>query len=228
MKPGTTLLFSIAVACLAFCTPQLVCAQGAAEHAARNMSKDGVPYPGTIQDPTLAKKEAAFMVPAKVHLVKALDAKKAQAGSQFEAIVDRTIELKNGTELPHRTVLLGKVAADQMNPDGTSRLALRFTKARLKNGSTIPIRAMITGIAGPTYDSGYSSSAQVPPPWNKQTLQVDQIGALSGIDMHSRIAGANSGVFISTKKDDVKLAAGSQMTLAIGAANQMSGAKSGA
>lgn len=46
-------------------------------------------------------------------------------------------------------------------------------------------------------------------------LQIDEIGALSGVDLHSRIASKNSGVFVSTKKDDMKLSAGSEFALAI-------------
>lgn len=219
MKPGKTISFSIAVAFLAFVTPQLVRAQG---EQAMNSTGHST-YSSPIQNPTAAKEEAALMVPAQAHLAKTLDARKSQAGSQFEAIVDGTVRLQNGTELPRGTVLVGKIASDEMRAGGTSSLALRFTEAKLKNGQTVPIHAMIVGIGGPVaYDSGYPASAGAPPMWNRQTLQVDQVGALSNVDMHSRIAGANSGVFVSTKKDDVKLAGGSQITLAIGGASHSS------
>jgi hypothetical protein len=35
------------------------------------------------------------------------------------------------------------------------------------------------------------------------------------VDLHSRISSINSGVFVSTKKNDVRLAAGSEIALAI-------------
>jgi hypothetical protein len=44
---------------------------------------------------------------------------------------------------------------------------------------------------------------------------VDQLNALSGVDLHSKIASNNSGVLVSTKNDDVKLRAGTEFALAI-------------
>ena len=38
---------------------------------------------------------------------------------------------------------------------------------------------------------------------------------MSGVDLHSKIADSNSGVFVSTKKDDVKLPRGYGIALAI-------------
>ena len=85
-------------------------------------------------DSAIAQQQAALIVSAKIHLVKALDARKAQPGSQFEATLDGTVHLKNGTELPRGTVLIGTVAAGEMQSAGASHLALRFTQAKLKDG----------------------------------------------------------------------------------------------
>jgi hypothetical protein len=54
-------------------------------------------------------------------------------------------------------------------------------------------------------------------------LQIDQVNALSGIDLHSRIGGQNSGVFLS-RKDNVTIAQGVELALAIeaGSGNQQS------
>ena len=41
---------------------------------------------------------------------------------------------------------------------------------------------------------------------------------MSGVDLHSKIASMNSGVLVSTKKDDVKLKEGTEFGLAIAAA----------
>ncbi len=209
LKHGTTLSFSIAAACFALLTPGLALAE----------NPNASTSPGTAANSTAVsqsvQQEAAQMVPAQARLVKTIDAQKAQAGGQFEAVVDGTVRLKDGTELPHGTVLIGKIAADQMHPDGTSRLALRFTEAKLKDGKTLPIRAMIAGVAAPSYGSDFTDGEATLPTWSHSTLQVDEIGALNHVDLHSRIAGQNSGVFIATKKDNVKLAAGSQLSLAI-------------
>jgi hypothetical protein len=40
---------------------------------------------------------------------------------------------------------------------------------------------------------------------------------MSGVDLHSQIDSQNSGVFVTTKKDDVKLGRGSNFSLAIAA-----------
>jgi hypothetical protein len=208
MKPGKALSLSMAAACFAFLAPQFARAQ--------SMNAQSTNYT-TTQNQASANQEAEQMVPANAHLTKALDARKMQSGARFEAIVDGTVHLKDGTELPHGTVLVGDVATDHMQQSGTSRLALRFTEAKLKNGKTVPIQAMIAGITGPANSYGYMENGSGPPSWNPQMLQVDEIGAMHDVDLHSRIVGDNSGVFVTNKKDDVKLAAGSQFSLAIAA-----------
>jgi hypothetical protein len=108
-----------------------------------------------------------------------------------------------------------------MQAGGQSSLALRFTRAEIKGGGkAVPIEATIVGIAPPENSYGvYQSASDSPPePWDGSALQIDVVGALSGVDLHSRIAGENSGVFVSTK-DDMKLAAQSRISLAIGVKN---------
>lgn len=161
---------------------------------------------------TAAQSDAQKMEPAQAILNKTVDAKKVQPGQQFEARLDGKVKLKDGQELPGGTVLVGTIATDNMQAGGNSRLALRFTEARLKDGKTLPIEAMIVGISpagSPSYEG-----ANV---WSPQTLNVDQIGAIKGADLHSRIDGENSGVFVAQKKDDLKLSQGSEFSLAIAA-----------
>jgi hypothetical protein len=169
--------------------------------------------------PSQAESLAAQMVPAQAVLDKDLDARKTQPGQEFRATLTSKVDLKNGTELPRGTELVGKIATDSMGNGGKSTLALRFTQAQLKDGKTIPIRATIVGVAAPaTSDSWDHSDTEAPPDlWNGKSLQVDDEGVLSGVDLHSQIAGENSGVFVSTKKSDMKLAARSQISLAIAA-----------
>lgn len=57
-------------------------------------------------------------------------------------------------------------------------------------------------------------------------MQIDMTGALSNVDLHSRIDGKNSGVFVSTKSN-VKLRERTQLALAIGA-QETSGMNGGA
>lgn len=160
---------------------------------------------------------AAQMVPAQAVLVNELDARKMQPGQQFKATLSDKVHLKNGTELPKGTVLLGTISADNAHAGGQATLALRFTQADVKGGQAIPIQATVVGVAPPSdeFNSDYSHD-EPPPAWDGVAVKVDQQDALSGVDMHSTINGNNSAVFISTKKDDVKLDAQTQLALAIG------------
>jgi hypothetical protein len=123
--------------------------------------------------------------------------------------------------LPRGTTLLGQVTTNDMQQQGRSKLALRFDQARLKNGTTVPIRATIVGFypANAGEFDGPDNLDAVPNDWSAKTLQLDQLGVARGVDLHSKISSQNSGVFVSTKKDDVKLREGSQIQFAIAPAN---------
>jgi len=165
------------------------------------------------------KREAMHMVPASVMLLSSLDAAKMQPGMHFKARLTGKVHLVNGPELPSGTIFEGTVASDDMNIAANRKIALRFTQADLKDGTKIPIKATIVGVFTPSNEAAYSyndaSYAPVPNTWNDGTLAVDQINVTSGVDLHSRIASRNSGVFATTKKDDVKLAQGSDLNLAV-------------
>ncbi len=210
MKREAAIPVSIAVVSLALlCSPLAQARTSATLQSNANAST-----------PIAGQREANKMVPARASLLKQLDARKIKSGNQFQARLGDTIHLKNGPELPRGTLLIGTVVTDRMKTTGTSRLALRFDHARLKDGKTFPIKATIVAITAPTYDS-YDDYATEDPSqlWNHSILQIDQINVLSGVDLHSKIASDDSGVFVSNKKDDVKLNSGSQIMLAIAAQN---------
>jgi len=167
------------------------------------------------------QREAERMVPARASLTHAIDSKAAQPGYQFRATLDNNVHLNSGVELRHGDALVGTVVADDTNMPGKSHLAVRFTQAVLKNGQTVPIKATIVSLTPPSdqVSDDYTAPDQVPNSWNDGTLRVDQIGAVKDVDLHSSIASPNSGVFVSTKKDDVKIPAGSELALAIAATN---------
>jgi hypothetical protein len=210
MKYRSLISFSVATVSLSLLVPQLANAQTSTPEPQR--SAISAPAPAGTN-------EAMAMVHAQAALERVLDAKKATPGEQFEAKLASKVDLRNGPELPRGTVLVGKVGTDDMNVNGVSKLALRFTQAQLKDGQTVPIKATIVSVYGP--DAGdfnpYSVAPgdQVPTSWNDGTLSVDQLNALSGVDLHSKIASNNSGVLVSTKNDDVKLRAGTEFALAI-------------
>ncbi len=175
--------------------------------------------------------EATLMKPASALLVKTLDASKDQSGETVDAKLAGKVRLTNGTELPKGTMLLGKVTADDMQQQGMSKLALRFDQARLKDGTTVPIRATIVGFFSPQAEESEVGPTHygpdVPNDWSAKTLQLDQENVVSGVDLHSKISSQNSGVFVSMKKNDVKLKAGSEIQLAIAPAASNSGQSTG-
>jgi hypothetical protein len=163
--------------------------------------------------------EAAQMVSAIAILPRALDADKDHLDSAIEAELDHKVTLSDGTVLPSHTVLNGKITRDDMQAAGKSEFAVRFDQAQLKNGKTVPIKATIVDITRPRSYSFYGDDYPASNDWTSQTLMVQEPNVVSGVDLHSEIASNDSAVFVSTKKHDVKVPAGSELKLAIGPAS---------
>jgi hypothetical protein len=200
MKIEDIIPLSLAIACIALFGPHLAQAGTTSAQAQPNNT-------------ARATQEAAQMVSADVALAQTIDAKKILPGYEFDATLERTVQLKNGPELKAGTVLLGAVTADETAPNH-AWLALRFTSARLKNGQTVPIKATITNIE-PPQGLSQPSMADEASAWDGQTLSTEELGVLKNVDMHSSIAGRNSAVFVSQKVDDVRLQQGTQLGLAL-------------
>lgn len=164
---------------------------------------------------SVAASEAAQMVPAIAELHRTLDADK---DSTFNAELSQKVTLSNGTVLPSHTVLSGKVTRDDTQAAETPEFALRLDQAQLKDGKTVPIKATIVGISRGSLDADYAESND----WTSQTLNIEQLNAVSGADLRSHIASDDSALLVSTKKHEVKVPAGSQLKLAIGPATDTS------
>lgn len=152
--------------------------------------------------------------PGVVQLTHELDARKAMPGEIIETRLTHTVRLADGTKLPGGSWLTAKVVRDAVQPDHVS-LALRFTSAKLKDGTTIPIKATIIDVAPNAYNASGEGSMMVPDNLNNMRDSIDAIGVESGVDMHSRVSSPNSGVFVSKTKDDVKLPYGTELELAL-------------
>lgn len=164
-----------------------------------------------------AQQEANEMVPAHAVLLNKVNARKSHAGDEIRAELRRTIQLKGGTTLPDGTVLTGTVTEDQASPDNV-RVSLRFNEAKLKDGSTVPIKVMIVSIqtTQSIEDVGEDSSrVRTRDIWTPNTHKVDEIGVVSGADLHSSVTSENSAVISSTKKKDVTIDKGSEIDLVI-------------
>jgi hypothetical protein len=164
------------------------------------------------------RQEAQEMVPAQAYLRHKIDAKDCKAGSQFTATLAKDVQLKNGPKLDRGTELIGTVATDTMHKDNT-RLALRITQARTKDGKSIPLKATVVGIYAPESETAQgfdvAPGQEAANDWTPKILKVDQLNAVKGVDLHSTIDGRDSAVFVSNKKEDVKISAGSELALAI-------------
>lgn len=214
MKSLASVSLSVAALCFAFAAPAFANASNSSASASGAESSSAASSASSV---------AMQMVRARAALLKELDARKIKTNTKIQARLADKVLLKDGKELPSGTLLIGTVTADSMKTTGASRLALDFTQAKLKNGTLIPIDATIVGVAGPESmnSEGYDvmPGQQMPNTWDTSMLQIDEINALSGVDMHSRINGSNSGVFVSNKKHDMKLDAGTELALALRAAS---------
>jgi hypothetical protein len=159
------------------------------------------------------QQEATLMVPANAELLQTIDAGKIESGNQFKVKLAETVHLNNGPELHSGTILVGTVTKDG-EQSGATKLTLRFTQATLRDGTVVPIKATIVGVARPD-----SSDSQEPNNWTSETLQVTQLNAASHADLYSEIASDDSGVFASKDNQDVKIKAGAELKLAVAKSN---------
>ncbi len=149
-----------------------------------------------------------------VELTQGLDARKLTQGATIQTRLISTVHLPDGTKLPGGTLLTATVENDSLQ-GGNVRLALRFTTARLKNGQTLPIKARIVAVATEADSDGQPGELAVPDTLDSASTSEDVQGVVSGVDLHSKVSSANSGVFVSTTKADVKLPNGTQLELAL-------------
>lgn len=158
--------------------------------------------------------------PAVVELTHALDSKELMYGTIVQTRLTETVHLPNGTKLPKGTWLDATIAQDDMQINGKLKLVLRFTDARMKNGKTTPIKATILAVETrfvpvENLDGVTETFLPVPANLNNQSDSADFFGIAPGVDLHSRASSQNSGVFVTTTKDDIRLPIGTKMELAL-------------
>jgi hypothetical protein len=93
----------------------------------------------------------------EIHAVldKIVHPKKAKVGDEVVARTTDATKLKDGTDLPKGTHIIGKVTEVKMKADkeGPSKLGLLFDKAQLKDGKEIPITMALVSVA-PRWEQG--------------------------------------------------------------------------
>lgn len=112
----------------------------------------------SIPEVACAQSQAAAAPAAspEIHAVleKIVHPKKVKVGDQVIARVTEPTKLKDGTELPKGTHILGKVTEIKPKADkeGPSKLGLLFDKAQLKDGKEIPLVMALVSVA-PRWES---------------------------------------------------------------------------
>jgi hypothetical protein len=197
---------TLAIAALLLTPSSLIFAQAAEAQSGQNSQPISA----------AASAEAAKMVPATAAFIANVDSQKLSAGAKVQVKLQGKVRLENGPELPSGTVLVGQVVDDQ-SQTGKTKFALRFTEADLKGGQSVPIEATIINAYQESNETaaGEYNVAGSPLGWDKQTLVVNETDAMPGVDLHSSIGSSNSGVFVSTRKDDIKFNPSVQLELAI-------------
>jgi hypothetical protein len=88
-------------------------------------------------------------------LEKIVHPKKVKVGDAISARLTESTKLKDGTELPKGTHVIGKVTEIKLKADkeGPSKLGLMFDKAQLKDGKEVPLMMALVSVA-PRWEPG--------------------------------------------------------------------------
>jgi len=161
--------------------------------------------------------EPVKMVQGEATLLDSLDGAKLQPGTAFHAKLISNVQLDGGPALAAGTILTGEVVAGQ--PANPSKLAVRFTTATLKNGTTLPIKATILERDDDESVSinGFPGEGHYPAPnlIHDGTVSFDQVGFVKGVDLHSDFASKESAIFTASPDKDIKIRKGSDIVVAL-------------
>lgn len=156
------------------------------------------------------------LISTNAQLNHTLNSSKISVGQRVTAHLTMKLRTSNNLLLPRKTQLIGKVSQVQSGHGKRTRVALVFTKARLKNGRLIPIKATLLGAMPPNYGSfssvDYLPDTSKPVPSNASMDQ--EAGVLNHIALHSAVQSPVSGIFLS-KRNKIRLPAGTRLRVAI-------------
>ena len=93
-----------------------------------------------------ADSSASWLAGGTARLNRAIDSQTARQGDAVEARLIDAVKTPDGVKLPTGTELHGTVSAVKASQDGgPSSISLRFDKAELKNGKTVPVKVTVIG-----------------------------------------------------------------------------------
>ena len=163
------------------------------------------------------------LVGVNAQLQQRLDAKTARSGQIVEARLNGSVHAAGGVRLDRGTELWGKVDRVQASTNGgPSMLSLVFTKARLKDGRTIPVKVTVIG-AYPADEAQLevNSDQTMPsaPSHVSSTERIDQeAGMIEHVSLHSAVQSTDSATFRDAR-GNLNLKAGTFLQLGIAPAN---------
>lgn len=113
-----------------------------------------------IPQVSFAQNQATAAPPAaspEIHAVleKLVHPKKVKVGDEVSARMTAPAKLKDGTELPKGTHIIGKVTEIKLKADkeGPSKLGLLFDRVQLKDGKEVPLIMALVSVA-PHWEAG--------------------------------------------------------------------------
>jgi hypothetical protein len=150
------------------------------------------------------------LMAGNARLDRTLKTNSAVMGQAISARLTAAIHTPEGVELPRDTELLGRVDKVQASTDkGPAMLSVTFYQARMKDGKTLPIKAIVAAFASP--------SATEPLP---QAVAADdsfdqEPGAIGDVALNSAVANRVSGTFTDAK-GNFTLPQGTQLLIGVG------------
>jgi hypothetical protein len=166
------------------------------------------------------------LVGVNAQLQQQLDAKTAHRGEVVRARLNGAVKTANGMRLDRGTELWGKVDQVQASSNGgPSMLSIVFTKARMKDGKTIPVKVTVIG-AYPASEAqmavdGDETMPPAPEHINNKERIDQEAGTIGHVSMHSAVQSRDSATFRDAQ-GNLKLANGTFLQLGIARANSAS------
>jgi hypothetical protein len=112
---------------------------------------------------TATQVPAADMRPVDGKLVTKLDTKTAKTGDDIVVQTESSVKTADGTEIPKGSKLVGHVLAVHPSAGENSQVVLRFDRAELKGGKTLPIQSEIESVSAAGSDESASNAGAMPP-----------------------------------------------------------------
>ena len=162
---------------------------------------------------------AQTLVGVNSQLTQSISTQSAKKGDAVTAKLKSTITA-DGVKLPKGTQITGAIAAVQPSQNrGPATLSIVFTKAQLRSGKTLPIKATVIAAYSATQgDNASGRYMPAPPATVANDASVQQPGAIGKVSLDSSAKNSNSALF-ARKDGNFTLDRGTYLQLGIAPEN---------